>query len=323
MNARYKALLPIAAVALIGLAGSSAVFAQAQTPVRPSGPVAANGPPGPPPFKCDPTEKMFKDGNGTNDNFAGTADLKPHPSTALSAPPRSLVPATNIYDQTASNYHFGDTFMLNHPGQITKIRLTTRLKANSGDASNDGISFSTIPAFTPGHFSFALPSWAAGNKLFWFDFVANSALLVNGTAVAALIVPANFYTGLNSNPLHELHVYVQDDTSVDFIQIEGCYKPAPPKYNLVASKKHDGSVYILNVHNAGQQIMPTGKVEVTEVVPAGFIAASSNLPPIILKTEGKSDCPNCMRVKLFLKSVSGGVKPVEEGNMKNNASCTM
>jgi hypothetical protein len=131
--------------------------------------------------------------------------------------------------------------------------------------------------------------------------------------------------------------------------------PKPPKYDLVASKKREGSAFILTVHNAGQQIMPTGKVDVVEVVPAGLtitsfpsgpwtctgvlpvvgpdsftcsyqipsggIPANSNLPQIALKSEGKSECPNCMRVKLYLKEVSDGVKPVDESDIKNNASC--
>jgi hypothetical protein len=351
--------LPLAAIALIGFVGSSAVFAQAQPPAKPGGPVATNGPQ---PFKCDPTDKMFQVQNGTNDNFVGTgtADPKPHP---VGIPGLNT---SNIYDQTASNYHFGDSFTL-PAGQITRIRLTTRLKANSGDANNDGISFSASPTFTPGHFGFALntlvPGWgtSAPAKLFVFDFDASGAQVhvnVPGSPFSAgpPYSGAAFYADLTLN--HVLHMYVQDDTSVDFIQIEGCAKPLPPKYDLVASKKHDGNVYVLNVHNAGSQIMPTGKVDVTEIVPAGLIidsasgapwqcpgvifpvigpdaftcsyqippggiAANSPLPAIILKTEGKSECPNCMRVKLFLKSMSDGVKPVEEGDMKNNASCTM
>ena len=139
-----------------------------------------------------------------------------------------------------------------------------------------------------------------------------------------------FFNGLDAGA--PLNFYVQDDTAVDFIRIEGCYKPAPPKYDLVASKKHDGNVYFLNVHNNGPQIMPTGHVDVVEVIPAGLtissfpggpwtctgslpvigpnsftcsyqipsggIAANSDLPQILLKSEGTAECPNCMRVKL-------------------------
>jgi hypothetical protein len=163
----------------------------------------------------------------------------------------------------------------------------------------------------------------------------------------------NFFTDLDDG--RALHIYVQDDTSVDFIQIEGCYKPAAPKYDLTASKKREGSAFILSVHNNGSQIMPTGKVDVVEVVPAGLtitsfpsspwtctgslpvvgpdsftcsyqipaggIAAGANLPQIVLKSEGKSECSNCMRVKLYLKEVSEGAKPVNEDDMKNNVSC--
>jgi hypothetical protein len=57
-------------------------------------------------------------------------------------------------------------------------------------------------------------------------------------------------------------------------------------------------------------------------IPSGGIAAGANLPQIILKSEGTAECPNCMRVKLYLKEFEGGVKPVNEGDMKNNVSCT-
>jgi hypothetical protein len=365
MTTLSRHMLPLAAIALIGLAGSSvAAFAQAPKPAG----AATNGPITPvEPFQCRPGESAFKTGNGTNDNFAGTADPKPHPSAAF-ASAVTLVPATNIYDQTASNYHFGDTFTLNPPGQITKVRLTTRLKANSGDANNDGISFSTSPSFTPGHFGFALntlsPGWGTSGsgqmpKLFMFEFEAGSTVQVNVAGNPSNTTPSpysssTFYGDLNTN--HLLHVYVEDDTSVDFVEVELCYQPAP-KYDLVAAKKHDGNIYTLNVHNAGSPIMPTGSVQVVEVVPAGLtidwasmtgwqcpgavfpvvgpdaftcnyqipaggIAANANLPPIVLKTEGTPECPNCMRARLFLKSVSEGSKPVDEGDMKNNVSCT-
>ncbi|HEV7600487.1 MAG TPA: hypothetical protein VGO49_09545 [Bradyrhizobium sp.] len=291
---------------------------------------------------------MFKDANGTDDSFAGTADPPPHP---VGIPGLSV--ATNIYDQTASNYHFGDTFTLNKPGQITRIRVTTRLKANSGDATNDGISFSTVPTFTPGYITFSLP-WATGTRKFWFDLIPGSQLGMVSSPPGGAGLPPNVPGTFFDNSPQRLHVYVQDDTSVDYIQIEGCFKPAP-KYDLVASKKHDGSAYFLNVHNAGSQIMPTGHVDVVEVVPAGLtittfplgpwsctgslpvvgpdsftcsyqipgggIAAGANLPPIVLKSDGTAECPNCMRVKLYLKEFEGGVKPVDEADMKNNVSC--
>jgi hypothetical protein len=56
-------------------------------------------------------------------------------------------------------------------------------------------------------------------------------------------------------------------------------------------------------------------------IPGGGIAAGSDLPPIVLKSDGTAECPNCMRVKLYLKDVGDGVNPVDEADMKNNASC--
>lgn len=34
-----------------------------------------------------------------------------------------------------------------------------------------------------------------------------------------------------------------------------------------------------------------------------------------------AECPNCMRVKLYLKEVSDGAKPADDSDIKNNASC--
>jgi hypothetical protein len=351
MNSRRKSLFPRAAIALIGLAGASVAIAQ--TPVPP-------GPPAPPPFTCAAGESAFKDGNGTNDSFAGTADPKPHPSAGFIAAV-NLVPATNIYDQTASNYHFGETFTFNLQGQVTKLRLTTRLKGNSADANNDGITFSTSATFTPGHFGFALstlvPGWPAGGaKLFWFDFaLANPTTVQVNSGPNLGPLPAGYsaaaFLGALGTPNTPLHVYVEDDTSVDFIQIEGCYKP----YDLVATKKHDGSTYTLDVTNAGAPISPSGSIQVVEVVPPGLtiggigapnpwtctgsfpmtgpdaftctypinavIATGQHLPQIFLKTDGTPECPNCMRAHLYLQAVFGGQKPVDEVDMKNNASC--
>jgi hypothetical protein len=354
MKSLPKRLSQFAAITCIGLAGSAfAVFAQAPGPASPVGPpVATNGPVAPPPLKCEPNEKAFKDGNGLVDNFVGTGTMDP-PTHPVGIPGLS---ATNIYDQTVGNYHFGDTFTLGTPGQITKIRVTTRLKAIPDVPSNDAISFSTSTGFTSGHISVALPSWTAGqNRWFWFTLLPGSLLGAASSPASVFgplpTVPASFFDPTSN----QFHVYVQDDTSVDFVQIEGCYKPAPPKYDLTASKKHEGSAYMLNVHNNGSQIMPTGKVDVVEVVPAGLtitsfpsgpwtctgslpvvgpdsftcsyqipsagIATGANLPQIVLKSEGTPECPNCMRVKLYLKDIGGGVKPVDEGDMKNNVSC--
>jgi hypothetical protein len=326
-----------------------AVFAQAPGAAKP-------GPVTPPPFSCATGEVAFKNGNGTNDSFAGTSDPAPHPSAQFAAVPNLLNATTNKYDQTASNYHFGDSFTLNQSAPITKVRLTTRVKSNSSDSNNDGFSISTQPGFmTPFSWGFAqgLGPIGWGPLTFEFDRNVNQVRVNNAVVTPPGYLAVNFFMDLDNG--RALHVYVQDDTSVDYIQIEGCYQPAPPKYDLTASKKHDGGAYFLNVHNNGSQIMPTGKVDVVEVIPAGLtitsfppgpwtctgslpvvgpdsftcsyqipaagIATGTNLPQIVLKSEGKSECPNCMRVKLYLKDVAGGATPVNEGDMKNNVSC--
>jgi hypothetical protein len=357
MKSLPKRLSRFAAITCLGLAGS-AFAVSAQTPATPGGPVATKGPFTPLPFSCAKGEIAFKDGNGTDDHFVGTgtADPLPHP---VGIP--GLSTTTNIYDQTASNYHFGDTFTLKQTGgSITKFRVTTRVKSNSSDSNNDGFSFSIQPTFTPGHYSYGFAIGAGligwGDLTFEFQRTPNQ-INVNGIAKdpAPLLSynSTNFFNSLDTGA--PLHFYVQDDTAVDFIRIEGCYKPKP-NYDLVASKKHEGSAYTLDVHNNGQQIMPSGHVDVVEVIPAGLtitsfpsgpwtctgllpvvgpdsftcsyqipgggIATGANLPQIVLKSEGTAECPNCMRVKLYLKEVAEGGKPVGEGDMKNNFSCT-
>jgi hypothetical protein len=352
MKSLPKRLSRCAAITCIGLAGSAfAAFAQAPGAAKP-GPVA------PAAFTCATGELAFKNGNGTKDNFADTGDVAdptPHPTSQF-ATALQLNAATNKYDQKASDYRFGDSFTLNQSGPITKLRMTTYVKSNSSDSNNDGFSISTQPGFTPAfNYGFAqgLGSMGWGSLTFDFDRSVNQVKVNNAVATPPGYLAVNFFTDLDNG--RALHVYVQDDTSVDFIQIEGCYKPPPPKYDLTASKKHEGSAYMLNVHNNGSQIMPTGKVDVVEVVPAGLtitsfpsgpwtctgslpvvgpdsftcsyqipsagIATGANLPQIVLKSEGTPECPNCMRVKLYLKDVGGGVKPVDEGDMKNNVSC--
>ena len=120
MNACHKGLLPFAATALIGLVGTSSALAK--TPPQS----------GPPQFSCKARRALHKDLNGTRDNFAatGTVDPKPHPSAGHTSS-QGLNATTNIYDQTASDYRFGETFQL-PAGPVTKIRVTTQLKPLAG-----------------------------------------------------------------------------------------------------------------------------------------------------------------------------------------------
>lgn len=375
MKSLHTRLARLAAITCIGLAGSAfAVLAQAPGPVRP-GPAATNGPPAPPAFKCLPNEWAGQVQRGINDNFAGGNSEPTAPSADFQAVPGlNLNAPTNVYDQMASNYHFGDTLSFNPPPGfvVTKVRLTTRLKPNSPDATNDGIDFASHPWPTPlpaggARVAFGIGSMTGGSASwqpphpaasFVFDFDPSAVkVYVNNNLVIPTPPPnpgyvgSDFFLALNQNKRFDM--YAQDDTGADYALLEIC---AQRSYDLVASKKHDGNVYILNVHNNGQQIMPTGHVDVVEVVPAGLtittfppgpwtctgslpvvgpdsftcsyqipsggIPANSNLPQIILKSEGKPECENCMRVKLYLKEFEGGVKPVSEGDMKNNVSCT-
>ena len=246
MSSHHTHIASLAAIALIGLASTSvSTFAQQPPPARVPGPgIPVNPIPLPPPaFACAQGEKLFKLANGTNDSFAATTDPKPHPSAQFIST-LGLLAASNIYDQTSSDYKFGYTFTLPAgPDQISKVRLTTRLKPLAGQPDNDGISFSAKLPFSPGHFSLALntltPGWGTtqvGAKLLVFDFdTSGTQVHVNGVPFNAGAAYAAFDADMNANRI--LHVDVQDDTSVDFVEIEGCVKSPAPKYDLVATKK--------------------------------------------------------------------------------------
>jgi hypothetical protein len=222
MRSSRKHLLRITAITCIGLAGS-AVAALAQAP-------AAVAPP-PQSFKCDRGEWYGHVGHGKDDSFVGGNSEPTAPSPAFQAVPGVNFNSQNVYDQTASDYHFGDTLTFNPPGNfvVTKVRLTTRLKPNRSDATNDGIDFAShrwpatgtdtgaraafviknMSGYVPGallHFDF-LPSGLRlqGNPL------TNGSPGYNGT---------NFFAALNQN--HAFDMYVQDDTSVDFTLLEVC-----------------------------------------------------------------------------------------------------
>src|SRR4051794_39974249 len=117
MKSLPRRLLRCAAITCLGLAGSAvAAFAPAPGPAKP-GPTATNGPVAPPAFSCAAGEVAFKNGNGTNDNFADTSDPAPHPTSQLVTAVQ-LNAATNKYDQNVNDYHFGDSFTLNQSGPV-------------------------------------------------------------------------------------------------------------------------------------------------------------------------------------------------------------
>ena len=204
-----------------------------------------HSPAGPQPFQCAQGEWQGKVTAGNDDNFAGgpQAVEKPSPSPAFQAVITGLNLPANVYDQTASDYKFGETLNFAPPlppgHTVTRATVTTRLRPNS-PALNDSISFYSSPAaggFTSFAFSInGLPGaspWQPPRPpvLFTFQFVPSSNnVVVYGNNVGPVNFPsvvgytgAAFFAALNVN--HRVDMYVQDDTAVDFVQLEICAKP--------------------------------------------------------------------------------------------------
>jgi hypothetical protein len=232
MNSSFKRLVRLSAISAIGLAGSAVpAFATA-----------------PPAFACASGEWVGLVLLGRDDKFAPKKELTA-PSAAFQAVPTlSLNVATNLYDQTLSNYHFGDTLPVINPlsfPTLTKARVTMRMKPNSG-AGNDGLHFSsqgwpaqTSPVAAEGaRVGFAINSlpaaapWAPPrNVVFVFEFLPSAigGFQVWGDttgptspAASPAYGGANFFAALNANK--RLDAFVQDDTSIDFVQLEICAK---------------------------------------------------------------------------------------------------
>jgi hypothetical protein len=234
MKSSCKRHLRFAAITCIGLAGSAvAAFAQTPAPVAPRS------------CTCNPGEWHGHVGHGVNDSFAGGNNEPTNPSPEFrNVPGLNLTQPANVYDQTASNYHFGDTLSFNPPPgfKVTKACLTTRLKANTGDATNDGIDFASHrwPPNGPNtgaRVAFAIQKlpgvsqpWAPPQPpvLFHFTFLPSHMDIIGnttpGTDTTAAPNPpyvgSTFFQALNANK--RLDIYVQDDTSVDFTDLQIC-----------------------------------------------------------------------------------------------------
>jgi len=239
MKSSCERLMRVAAITCIGLAGSAvAAFAQAPAPVAPQS------------CTCERGEWHGHVGHGKDDSFAGGNNEPTAPSPDFAnVPGLNFNQQTNVYDQTASNYHFGDTLQFNPPPgfTVTKACLTTRLKANSGDATNDGIDFASHKwpssgTETGARVAFAIRSlpgvypqpWAPAHPPVKFQFTflpGNMQITGNGTPGAPNPPPnpgyngTNFFLALNANK--RLDIYVQDDTSVDFTELQICARHRP------------------------------------------------------------------------------------------------
>lgn len=231
MKSSCKRVTQCSAMTWIGLAATAvALFAQ---------PASAA-----PAFTCPVGEWVGLVIQGRNDKFAGQTELTAPSAAVLAYPGFSLNGATNLYDQAGSNNQFADTLpVINPPAfpTVTSARVTMRMRPNSS-GSNDGVSFSsfgwpaqTSPVVAEGaRFGFGMTtlpnagSWAPPQKpvVFRFDFVPTGNVVTvyggnsPGSALAGGYDGPTFFAALNANK--RLDVFTQDDTGVDFVQLEIC-----------------------------------------------------------------------------------------------------
>lgn len=301
------------------------------------------------PLFCHPGQQHMEVQHGTRDNFVGAADPLPTPSAALQTavgPLPSPPNIPNIYDQTASNYHFGDTLYLPPLAGATVVsaRLSAYLKPNSGN-TNDSFNVmqkgGNATTAMPTNYGYHAPTSA---QLVQINFTTTGL----SPAANYPVTPPPFDTlnALTTNPF--VDVYMQDDTAIDYLLLEMCVAPPPP-YDLAVSKKREGDAgYVINVGNPGRALPAGAKIEMTEIVPqgltvsaisapapwscatpplpvmgpdaftctfivpAGGIASGGALPQIALHTRGRPDCANCVRVRLYLPNIR---KEEEEGSI--------
>ena len=181
-------------------------------------------------FECSEQDTLVKILGGKIDAFAPTGDASNpiHPSSDLITrrDANTAYPGVDVtYDYTAYDHHFIDTLALNlSPSQtVTKAEFNIGYKViGSNLASNDGIyvgDYGTNHA--GGHlyetlYSIIPQGWNRYDLTSNYGYVANVNLFnLNNTLGTGNVKD----TMISKN---ELDVYVQDDTAVDFTQLNLC-----------------------------------------------------------------------------------------------------
>jgi hypothetical protein len=178
-----------------------------------------------PPVGCPANALPFYQVRGVPDNFAGPTDPRT-PSVGMTGfltnVIYSAIPKTRDYDYMLANSLFGDSFSIPQVirRRICSATLTLRIKGSG--ASNDGIAvgtaISTPPSINPNLF---LP----GSNTVW-----NSATWTTTTGAFSTQGLSTVTKDINAGQLTSimistgiLDVYIQDDTAVDFMILNGWY----------------------------------------------------------------------------------------------------
>lgn len=293
-------------------------------------------------LRCAPPTQHMSMLHGIDDNFAvpTPADPAPTPGAGLIATYGAPMTApSNKYDNTAVNYHFGDTFAFPLPAgtSITAARVTTRIRPNGDIWNNDSFNFQQQGAKAEpvlGNMGYHTPG---SSQLISFDITSSG--ISPAPSYGTTGNPSQALAALNANQF--LNFYMQDDSEIDFIALELCVTVPPPKdYDIGVNKQRDDrGGYIIRIANPGRPLPAGAKVEMTELVPAGLtvgavsapapwscalpvtplvgpdsfvctyivpaagIPTGGALPTISLRTTGQPECTNCARVRLYLPGI--------------------
>ena len=225
---------------------------------------------------------------GNEDAFITTDGTEPtSPGTTLQAFLDARLTGSRVFDQPGSNLHFGHTFE-NLPAGIVAAELLLRLKAQSGDASNDGINLETTSTSTfacnvsIGSLPEAAGAWTV-NEDAGFNLNLDALPLSSGGFTSLL-------SSINAD--HALDVYLSDDTAVDFLKLITLVSCGSA--DLSVTKTHspvviglDGTLtYTVTVTNNGPD--PASGVTLTDVLGKSTLLSASpsqgtcpQTPPII------------------------------------------
>jgi hypothetical protein len=185
-------------------------------------------------FECNEKEgDVFKIIGGTKDAFSPASDQAANPSSSLLANAQPYA-ATTGYDATQYDKNLLDTLSLPTGVTITKAEFSVGYKPlNSSLHTNDTIHIGKYGVnhaggryiFYPG----STPNTQNATEPFW---VVHPILDGNGNVVETIrtVNLANISTNTSLNMLNwiqgksEFEVRIEDDTSVDFVQLNLCAK---------------------------------------------------------------------------------------------------
>lgn len=225
---------------------------------------------------------------------------------------------------------------------VVSARLSTRTRPTAGNA-NDGFHLwqadtgNGLPGPRPLLASYSPPTT---NGISTIDFGSTPGNVPTATGMTPITPPPQSSTlvllALNTSP-RVLDVTLWDDTAIDFIRLETCSVPPKKPYDLGVRKSREGEKYLIQVTNLGKPIPAGSKIEIVDLVPQGVslgafppsqgwtcappgpivgpdvrtctfmvttpIATNGALPLLAMQMKGKPECPNCVRVKLYVKTV--------------------